>query len=58
MSLMIESRPLTPEQAQELVEILKGLTISSSSAEAFIALRLAVERIASEQDKVTSIDSA
>lgn len=50
---LIESKPLTGEQAYAVVELLSKSTITGALAGEFLAAVLALKRIADGVDKVT-----
>ena len=54
-SILIESKPLTPEQAKVLLHILSQTQIQAGAAGDALSLRLSLERIASGYDVVNEV---
>jgi len=48
----IESKPLTPDAAKEIIRLMSSITISASSAGEMLAIMASVERIATGVDTV------
>lgn len=56
-ALVIESSPLTPEQAHVLIAALNSVTVKAESAEDVLRTRLALERIVAGEDTVVPRES-
>lgn len=52
-AIVVESKPLSPAQCQAMINVLGQIQIPAGAAIEYIALRLALERIASGVDLVT-----